>query len=64
MSKFKKHLINRINQLKEERKKFENDIHLNKNSQIRMNINEKTKKFYEYTYDILITELENALNLK
>lgn len=62
MSDTKQLVKNRINTLKQERKSFYDSIENNKNSPIRINVNENTKNFYEHCYDRLIQELENILN--
>jgi hypothetical protein len=56
-------LINRIVELKEQRKNFYGEIEKNKNSPIRMSISSETRNFYEYTCDKLIKELEDILNV-
>lgn len=61
MCDFKKRVLSRINSLKQERKDFYDSIENNKNSPIRMNVNENTRNFYEHTYDRLIKELENII---
>jgi hypothetical protein len=63
ISDVRQRLINRIVELKEQRKNFYGEIEKNKNSPIRMSISSETRNFYEYTCDKLIKELEDILNV-